>query len=97
MLDQLQWDITLKSQQLNIQRTQLNELVARRQPRVAIDCNEVFASIETIRLARQGMEALGATARSTTRSNTRNTTRNRQLDDILTPFTHQFSVNEPIE
>ena len=95
--DQLQWEITTKSQQLATQRQQLNELVARRQPRVAIDCNEVFASIETIRQARQGMEALEATARSSTRSTTRNTTRNRHLNDSLTPFMHQFSANEPVE
>jgi hypothetical protein len=95
--DQLQWEITTQSQQLSTQRQQLDELVTRRQPRVAIDCNEVFASIETVRQARQGMEALEATARSSTRSTTRNTTSNRHLDDSLTPFMHQFSVNEPVE
>jgi len=95
--DRLQWEITIQSQQLTTQRLRLDELVTRRQRRVAIDCNKVFASIETIRQARQGMEALEATARSNAPSTTRNTTRNGNLDDALAPFLHQFSVNDPIE
>jgi len=94
--DRLQWDIALKSQELTTQRTRLNELATRRQRRVAIDCNEVFASIETIRQARQAVEALEATTRSPVRTNTETTTRNRQLNDALAPFLHQFSVNESI-
>lgn len=94
--DRLQWEITIQSQQLTTQRLRLDELVTRRQRRVAIDCNKVFASIETIRQARQAVEALEATTRSPVRANTETTTRNRQLNDALAPFLHQFSVNESI-
>jgi len=55
------------------------------------------ASIEAIRQARQGVEALEATARSPTQSNTRNRTRNKQLEDTLAPFIYQFSANESVE
>lgn len=56
---------------------------------MAIDCNEVFASIETIKQARDAMEALEAT--------TTNRRLNRQTDGRLTPFTHQFHVNDPAQ
>jgi len=95
--DQLQWDIALKSQELTIQRTRLNELTTTRQRRVAIDCNEVFTSIETIRQAREGMEALQAAATTTSRLPTTTTTQDARTNDVLAPYINQFSIHEAVE
>jgi hypothetical protein len=92
----LQWDILQQSQKMAMQQAKLDNLASTRQKRVAINCNEVFANIETIKQARDAAELLRATTTTTNRPTIATEARTRRGDDALAPFMHQFHVNDAV-
>jgi hypothetical protein len=97
-IDRIEWQSTQKDLRLASQKAQLDELSARRQKRQAIDCNEVFASIETIQQAKQAVAAMAATrAMPRVPTSVNNPANGRPAAPPQDAFMTVFSINDVVE
>jgi NAD/NADP transhydrogenase alpha subunit len=95
-IDNFEWEIAQKDLLLKAQKAQIEGLNKRKKKRQIIDCNEMFANIETIKQAREAMEAMEAiprTRRATQRPATSENTRNTVINDPQSAYMHVFSIH----
>jgi len=95
-IDRIEWDSTQKDLRLAAQASQIEQLRAAKQKKKAIDCNETFASIETIRQAKQAMAALPTTSARTRVPNRTTNTRDASVTNPQDAYMHVFSINETV-
>jgi hypothetical protein len=92
-IDQLEWESIQKDLQLKAQQAQIDDLNKRKKKRQTIDCNETFANIETIHMAKQAIAALPPTRTTTRRLTTPENTRNTIVNDPQSAYMNVFSIH----
>jgi hypothetical protein len=92
-IDHIEWKSTEKDLVIAAQRAQIEDLQQRRKKRQTIDCNETFANIETIRLAKQAVAALPARRTTTRRPTEAVEARNVTINDPQSAYMHVFSIH----
>lgn len=94
VIERLEWDTRQKDEQITKLQNSLDEEKTRGQKGKAIDVNEMFASIESIHLAKEALELSAAT--TTTRRRPRQVTnaRNDTSNDPQEAFMSQFYIND---
>jgi len=92
--DELQWELAQSRSQLALEKSKNKEKKAGRQEKKAINSNQAFASIETIKQAKEAL-AIAQAAKATTRApRTSTTTRNESVNNPVDAYLHVFSINE---
>jgi hypothetical protein len=97
-IDRISWDSVQKDLQLAKQKAQIDAISTRKKKDQLIDCNNQFASIETIYTAKAAVAALPAPTprpqRATTSNNPGNASHTPPPQDA---FMSVFSLNEVVE
>lgn len=97
-IDRITWDSVQKDLQLAKQKTQIDAITTRKRKDRVIDCNEQFASIETIQAARAAVAALPAPTSRARRSTRVNEPGNvSQTAPPQDAFMGIFSLNDVVE
>lgn len=95
--DHFSWQTTQAAFQIQAQSQQIEQLKARKQKKVAINANEVFADIVKIREAQEQVKRQQAARDTRDRQGETAETARVLLEGQINRFMHKWHVNAPIE
>jgi len=78
---------------LATQEAQIEQVNAKKEKKKAIDCNKTFASIETIKAAKEAFAALPTTTATIKAPRMKKKPRNETANDPMAPYLHQFGID----
>jgi hypothetical protein len=81
---------------MEAQARRITELASKKKKKIAIDCNKVFASIDTIKAAQQEQERLQAAWNRRDRVEEARKAANVMLASHISQFQYQFQIDSEI-